>query len=276
MLSVFCAVSRFRVCSSCESFACLRTKKDRSLCSFSYATVFFQNIGIDKSFEMTIVVDILEVLGVVCSLFIVNRFGRRPLLISTGIFMTATDIVIGAIGTKRDRSDMENKAILAMIMLYVFFFNLAWGPLAWACATELAAGKNKTKIMAIGTAGFWICCWAVTFTLPYLYNADKANLGPMTCFIYAGGGLISVLFVYFLIPETLGRSLEEIQVMMDLDVPTRSWESYRVGTVQSEFGRDHFRQNVKRTRSGLHVEHKDETEQETADAFNKVQKRYDA
>jgi SP family sugar:H+ symporter-like MFS transporter len=109
--------------------------------------------------------------------------------------MTATDIVIGAIGIKKDRTDNENTAIVAMIMLYVFAFNLAWGPLAWAVATELSHGKNKTKIMSVGTAGFWICAWAVTFTLPYLFDADQAGLGPMVGWIYAGGGVISVVSV---------------------------------------------------------------------------------
>jgi hypothetical protein len=80
--------------------------------------------------------------------------------------------------------------------------SVAWGPLAWAVATELSHGKNKTKIMSIGTAGFWICAWAVTFTLPYLFDADQANLGPMVGWIYAGGGVISVVStrsIFFLV-----------------------------------------------------------------------------
>lgn len=47
--------------------------------------------------------------------------------------------------------------------------------------------------MSVGTAGFWICAWAVTFTLPYLFDEDQANLGPMVGWIYAGGGVISVV-----------------------------------------------------------------------------------
>lgn len=93
---------------------------------FSYATRFFVDIGQTNAFLYTIIVDVIEVVGVIVSLFLVNRFGRRPLLISTGIFMTATDVVIGAIGIKRDRTENENTAIVAMIMLYVFAFNLAW------------------------------------------------------------------------------------------------------------------------------------------------------
>ncbi|KAJ9115477.1 hypothetical protein QFC22_005235 [Naganishia vaughanmartiniae] len=233
---------------------------------FSYATRFFVDIGQTNAFLYTIIVDVIEVVGVIVSLFLVNRIGRRKLLISTGIFMTFTDIVIGAIGIKRERSDAMNTAIVAMIMLYVFAFNLAWGPLAWAVATELSHGKNKTKIMSIGTAGFWICAWAVTFTLPYLFDADQANLGPMVGWIYAGGGVISVVFVYFCIPESLGRSLEEISVMMDLGVPTRAWKHYKIGDVQDNFGQDEFRSNAKRTKMNRgmshHVERADAAKEE--------------
>ncbi len=112
--------------------------------------------------------------------------------------------------------------------------------------------------MSVGTAGFWICAWAVTFTLPYLYNADKANLGPMVGWIYAGGGVISVAFVFFCIPETLGRSLEEIQVMMDLGIPTRAWPAYRIDNVEANFGQDEFRSSAKRAKlnrgTSMHVE----------------------
>ncbi|KAJ9108193.1 hypothetical protein QFC20_003556 [Naganishia adeliensis] len=228
---------------------------------FSYATRFFVDIGQTNAFLYTIIVDVIEVVGVIVSLFLVNRIGRRPLLISTGIFMTATDIVIGAIGIKKERTDSENTAIVAMIMLYVFAFNLAWGPLAWAVATELSHGKNKTKIMSIGTAGFWICAWAVTFTLPYLFDKEQANLGPM-------------VFVYFCIPETIGLSLENISVMMDLGVPTRAWKTYKIGDVQENFGQDEFRSSAKRSKMdrgmSYHVERAADKEEEVGTPEGRV------
>lgn len=95
-------------------------------------------------------------------------------------------------------------------LLQVFFFNLAWGPLAWVVATELSVGKNRQKIMSVGTAFFWLSAFVVTFTMPYLYDATEANLEAQIGYIYAGGSLIGMVFVYFCIPETLGRSLEEI------------------------------------------------------------------
>ena len=113
-----------------------------------------------------------------------------------------------------------------MYFLYLFVFNLSWGPLAWTVASELSTGRNKEKIMALGTASFWLMAFIVTFTLPYLYDEDKANLRSMVGFIYAFLCFVTVVFVYFFIPETHGRSLEEINFMFDMKVPTKEWESF--------------------------------------------------
>jgi hypothetical protein len=105
---------------------------------FSYTTTFFELVGLEDTFIITIVVDCIEVLGVIGSFFIVGRFGRRPLLIYTGIFMFITLLVVGALGAVAGHRDFQayfvghkalGKAIAAMICLYVFAFNLAWGPI---------------------------------------------------------------------------------------------------------------------------------------------------
>ncbi|KIY44520.1 general substrate transporter, partial [Fistulina hepatica ATCC 64428] len=194
---------------------------------FSYTTTFLSDVGIGDAFIITIVVDIIEVIGVVVSFFLVNRIGRRPLLLITSTFMTIFLILVGAMGSlKGHRTAAENNLIAAGIMLYVFFFNLAWGPLAWVIATELSVGKNRQKIMSIGTACFWLSAFVVTFTMPYLYDASEANLEAQIGYIYAGGSLIGIVFVYFCIPETLGRTLEEINHMMSAQIPTREWATY--------------------------------------------------
>lgn len=115
--------------------------------AYSYTTVFFESIGLNNSFEVTIIVDVIEVVGVLCSFLLVNRFGRRPLLLSTSAIMFIALFVVGGLGTiaEDQRTDTQSKVIAAMICIYVFFFNLAWGPLAWVCASELATGKNRQK-----------------------------------------------------------------------------------------------------------------------------------
>jgi SP family sugar:H+ symporter-like MFS transporter len=94
----------------------------------------------------------------------------------------------------------------------------------------MCVGPNRSKIMGIGTAAFWIVAWAVTFTLPYLYNANGgAGLGLKIGYIYSGGCILSALFVWLYIGETRGRTLEEINVMFARRVPARKWATYVVG-----------------------------------------------
>ncbi|SNX83427.1 related to HXT1 - Low-affinity hexose facilitator [Melanopsichium pennsylvanicum] len=203
---------------------------------FSYTVTFMTAVGLNDAFTITIIVDVIEVVGVLCSFLLVNRFGRRVLILTTSIPMFIALFVVAGIGTKglppRGESlpwpgvisVTEGRTIAAMICIYVFFFNLAWGPLAWVVASELAVGKNRSKIMSIGTACFWVVAWAVTFTLPYLFY--NANLGAQIGWIYGVGTLIAMTFVYFFIPETFGRSLEEINEMLEAEVPTRNWTTY--------------------------------------------------
>lgn len=78
--------------------------------------------------------------------------------------------------------------------------------------------------MAIGTASFWIIAWAVTFTLPYLFT--NAQLGAKVGYVYAGGNIIAFVFVWLVIGETRGRTLEEIDEMFARRLPSRLWKSY--------------------------------------------------
>ncbi|WRT66036.1 uncharacterized protein IL334_002987 [Kwoniella shivajii] len=208
---------------------------------FSYTTTFFTLVGLSDTFIITIIVDCIEVLGVLASFFVVNRFGRRPLLLYTGIFMLITLLVVGCLGAVAGQGSRFEpylkdhpafgKAVAAMICLYVFAFNVAWGPLAWVVAAEMSTGRNRQKHLSIGTALFWVSAWAVTFTLPYLFQPTEAGLGPMIGFIYSLGALASLLFVYFFIPETIGRTLEEINFMMEARLPTRQWKDFDLATV---------------------------------------------
>lgn len=80
--------------------------------------------------------------------------------------------------------------------------------------------------------------------------------------------------MYFLIPETISRSLEEISVMMDLGVPTRAWKHYKIGDVQDNFGQDEFRSSAKRSKMNrgmsYHVERAADKEEDVASTEGRV------
>ncbi|KZP26508.1 general substrate transporter [Athelia psychrophila] len=201
---------------------------------FSYATVVATDLQLANPFLITIIIDIIEVLGVLVGFLIIERVGRKKLILWTSLVEIISMMIIGGLASgpmvaPTVPPQAFGQAAIAFICIYVFAFNLAWGPLAWSVATEMCVGPNRSKIMGIGTAAFWIVAWAVTFTLPYLYNAEGgAGLGLKIGYIYSGGCILSALFVWLYIGETRGRTLEEINEMFARGVPARQWAGYEV------------------------------------------------
>jgi len=200
---------------------------------FSYATVLASNLQLSDPFVITMIINVIEVVGVLAGFLVIERFGRRTLLLFSSVWMTLSLLIVGGMGSGPELAPTVpppayGKTAIAFICIYVFYFNVSWGPLAWTIASENALGRNRSLIMGIGTASFWIVAWAVTFSLPYLYNNEpgSAGLGLKIGYIYAGGSLIAAAFVFFCVGETRGRTLEEIGEMYRRKVPTRKWSTY--------------------------------------------------
>lgn len=205
---------------------------------FSYATVIAKDLQLANPFLITIIIDIIEVLGVVAGFLIIERVDRKKLILWCSLIEIISMLIIGGVASGPTIAPAVppktyGQVAIAFICVYVFAFNVSWGPLAWSVATEMCVGPNRSKIMGIGTAAFWIVAWAVTFTLPYLYNpVGGAGLGLKIGYIYSGGCILSALFIWFYIGETRGRTLEEINEMFAKRVPARHWKEYRCDIAQ--------------------------------------------
>ena len=171
---------------------------------------------------------ILYALGfpiIMASQYLIEHFGRRPVLILSGLCMSASLMIVGALGVSSDPTYPMKQAIVAMVFIYMIFFNLGWGPAVWVVTSELCTGRNRTKLMSMSTGTNWLFTWLVSFTFPYLFNPDAAGLGAKIGFIYGSLMLCASAWVYFLLPETAQRSLEEIDEMFEKQVPAREFSS---------------------------------------------------
>jgi hypothetical protein len=94
-------------------------------------------------------------------------------------------------------------------------------------AGEVSAVRLRAKSMAIGFTFnyFFSTVWNVA--IPYLYNTDEANLGGKIGWIFAAMGLIALVIIYFEVPETKGRSFEDLDEMFNENVRTREFRSYK-------------------------------------------------
>ncbi|KIV80999.1 hypothetical protein PV11_08453 [Exophiala sideris] len=206
---------------------------------YVYGVIFAQAIGIKQPFTISLITNILQIFAVGASVIFGKKVRRREnLLITTGMMFFAF-IVIGGIGTKKTISTASQYVIVIFSYVIIVAFNFGLGPLAYTVAREVAVGPNQNKIMSASIVVFFVTTWAVSFTAPYMYYT--ANLGPMLGFVYAGTTLLSMLYIWFCVGETTGRTNLEISMFFQDRVPVRKWRTHifpDVGEFQNRSGKE--------------------------------------
>jgi SP family sugar:H+ symporter-like MFS transporter len=176
-----------------------------------YGTSFFQNSGIQNSFVVTLITSIINVCSTFPGLYMVEKWGRRPLLLFGAVGMCVSQLIVAIVGTAAS-SVVANKVLIAFVCIYIFFFASSWGPVAWVVTGELFPLKARAKCLSITTATNWLLNWAIAYATPYMVNSGpgNANLQSKVFFIWGGFCFVCMIFVYMCIYETKGLSLEEV------------------------------------------------------------------
>jgi SP family xylose:H+ symportor-like MFS transporter len=177
-----------------------------------YAPLMFKNLGAstDSALTQTIIVGIANVIFTVVAILTVDRLGRKPLLIIGGVVMGVAMITLGFLF---QANSMGTGPLIAAIA-YIAGFALSWGPVTWVLLSEMFPNAIKNKAMAIAVAAQWIANLFVSWSFKILIGNSALNAMFNHGFPYWVYGVMSFLaaaFVYFYVPETKRRTLEEIQ-----------------------------------------------------------------
>ena len=174
---------------------------------FFYAPMIFEQsgIGTDAAFMQAVLVGLVNLVFTVLAILFIDRIGRRPLLIA-GLTGIAACMLLLAYGFA---SEETNPAlILVGILGFVASFAISLGPVMWVLFSELF--PNQVRGLAISFAG--LINSAVSFTVQLVFPWELENLGSSTTFlIYGLFALLGVVIVARLLPETKGKSLEELE-----------------------------------------------------------------
>ncbi|WP_346691966.1 D-xylose transporter XylE [Coprobacter fastidiosus] len=168
-----------------------------------YAPRMFENAGAEGGGMMqTVIMGIVNILFTLIAIFTVDRFGRKPLLIIGSIGMA-----IGAFAVAIcDNIGLKGIIPVLSIIVYAAFFMMSWGPICWVLISEIFPNTIRGKAVAIAVAFQWVFNYIVSSTFPPLYE-----FSPM--FAYSLYGIICVIaaiFVWRFVPETKGKSLEDM------------------------------------------------------------------
>ncbi|TIA27670.1 monosaccharide transporter, partial [Aureobasidium pullulans] len=174
---------------------------------FFFGTTFFQQLGsISNPFLIGLITTLVNVLSTPISFWTIERFGRRPLLIWGALGMLCCQFLTAILGTAiSSDNDAATKAQIAFICLAIAFFASTWGP---------GAG-------------------VIT---PYMVDPDKGNLGPKVFFVWGTLCTCACIYAYFLVPETKGLSLEQVDKMLEEVNPRNSAGWKPTTTFANEMG----------------------------------------
>ncbi|KAM0099926.1 hypothetical protein ACP6JE_005474 [Aspergillus fumigatus] len=185
---------------------------DKSLFKRTTVAIFkgLQLGGNTTSLLATGVAGIFEFVFTIPAVLWVDNIGRKKILIAGGIGMAVCHfIVAGIIGTYS--GEFENHkgagwAAVVFVWIFIINFAYAWGPVAWIVVSEVFPLSMRAKGVSIGGSSNWLNNFAVGLsTSPFIEASDYGT------FIFFGlVTTIGVLYVWFLVPETKGRTLEEM------------------------------------------------------------------
>ncbi len=160
--------------------------------------------GTDAAFTQTVTVGVVNLLFTFVAIGLVDRAGRKPLLIAGTL---AQVVALFAVGLMFQRG-VSGMPLLAGIVSFTAAFAVAMGPIPWIVNAEIFPTKLRGRAMSLAIFTLWLADFLVTQTFPRL----RESIGPAKTFwVYAFCSLLSTIFVVALVPETKGRTLEEIE-----------------------------------------------------------------
>lgn len=175
-----------------------------------YAPRIFKDMGMENEMVFTVFMGIINILFTLVAVFTVEKLGRKPLLIWGSIGMA-----IGAFGVAFTFGHAGMEMVTAIsIMIYSASFMFSWGPICWVLIAEIFPNTIRGAAVAIAVAFQWIFNFIVSSTFVPMFNmhlTEGDDFGHwFTYGLYGTICLVAALFVTRLVPETKGKTLEDM------------------------------------------------------------------
>ncbi|HNQ36977.1 MAG TPA: D-xylose transporter XylE [Prolixibacteraceae bacterium] len=172
-----------------------------------YAPRIFESMGAAKDASMlqTVVMGLVNVIFTVIAIVTVDKYGRKVLLMIGSIGMAVGMFAIGGLAFFK----VIGISTLVFIIIYTASFMMSWGPITWVLISEIFPNKIRGRAIAIAVAAQWAANYFISSTYPAMMEFS----GGLTYSFYGLMSLLSFIFVWRMVPETKGKTLEEMEAL---------------------------------------------------------------
>jgi SP family xylose:H+ symportor-like MFS transporter len=170
-----------------------------------YAPRIFESMGAakDASMMQTVVMGLINVLFTVLAIMTVDKWGRKPLLMVGSVGMAIGMFAIGALAFL----NVIGISTLIFIIIYTASFMMSWGPICWVLISEIFPNKIRGRAIAIAVAAQWTANYLISSTYPAMMELSSGG----TYWFYGIMSVLSFIFIWKMVPETKGKTLEEME-----------------------------------------------------------------
>ncbi len=200
-----------------------------------YAPTLFRELGqsYESSLTLSGVFNVLQLVTVIVCFFIIDKVGRRWLAIVGAVGECVSYVIIAVLSGLYEDNWLDHRAAawvsIAFAFVFILSFGLSYSPLAWALPTEVFPTSVRSKGVALSNLANWLSNFIIAIITPPLL--DAAGFGAYIFFAVFCGG--AVLWAIFLLPETMGRTLEEMEVVFGDTSRQEELEVYNMVTSAS-------------------------------------------
>lgn len=173
----------------------------------------------------TIIIGVIQVIATFISSLVVDKLGRRILLLLSALVMCVCSTALGVFFFLKDTHGGESSIVQAIswlpllsLSLFIIAFSLGFGPIPWMMAGDLCLIDIKAFVGS--TAG--TLNWLLSFTVTSTFNSLNTAIGSGQVFwLFAGIMVLGFVFIFFVVPETKGKSVDEIQLLLGAEPQSR-------------------------------------------------------
>ena len=188
----------------------------------SYGPIFIATLNTISAYDFNLIGSIIGFLGNIVVMVYMDKFGRRPLIMSSALVQAACLLAMAATGLQKPKvSQAGTNFIVACVLLFNTSFHTGYASTIHSVVAELPEQTLRAKSQLVANIVNVSIGVGISYATPYLFRADAANLQEKVGFIFLPIDLFMAGFVYFCLPEIKGRSLEEIDLLFLLKISAR-------------------------------------------------------
>ncbi|KAF0273279.1 hypothetical protein FOG51_01781 [Hanseniaspora uvarum] len=216
---------------------------------FYYGSVLFSSVGLNDSYETSIIFSLVNFLGTIAGVYFVSRAGRKIIFLSGCIGGFVSMIIYASLGSFAlvDSNGVMSKSVggcmIAFTCIFIICFAVSLGPITFVLVSELYPVRTKSLSMGIATN----CNWLTNFLITLLTPTITSKIGYKYGYVFAACLGAAIIFTIFLVPETKGLSSEQIDELFmseqqkeekALFISTLSSKNYESDDINVETSRD--------------------------------------